>query len=90
MRYKVGDKVVVRHDLIEGETYYMGDGVTHDCVVSAMMPFVGEIVTIQSSPSVASGNKYRIVGSDCWWTDDMFEGHTATLNISIERLLEFL
>lgn len=87
MRYKAGDKVVVRHDLIEGETYYMDDGDSHDCVVSAMMPFVGEIVTIQSSPF---GNKYRIEGSDCWWTDDMFEGHTATLNISIERLLEFL
>ena len=65
MKYKIGDKVLVRSDLEEGKTY--GDEV----VMSDMLYFKGKIVTIEH---VDHPNHYRIKEDlDQWhWTDEMF------------------
>ena len=66
MKYKIGDKVLVRSDLEEGKTY--GDEV----VMSDMLYFKGKIVTIEH---VDYPNCYRIKEDpDQWhWTDEMFD-----------------
>ena len=65
MKYKIGDKVLVRPDLEEGKTY----GV--EVVMSSMLFFRGKIVTIEH---VDYPNCYRIKEDpDQWhWTDKMF------------------
>lgn len=69
MKYKVGDKVVVRKDLVEHESYYMEDGLTRDSAVSEMMGHCGKVVTICE---ITESGKYQI--GDGWnWTDEMFE-----------------
>ena len=70
MKYKIGDKVLVRPDLEEGETY--GDEV----VMSDMLYFKGKIVTIEH---VDHPNCYRIKEDpDQWhWTDEMFSEKTS-------------
>lgn len=70
MRYKVGDRVVVRSDLTADRVYYMDDGETHDVATASMVQLAGQIVTIKT----VSGNKYTIEEFRCWWTDEMFDG----------------
>lgn len=76
-QYKVGDKVVVRSDLVDGEFYYMYDVDYDDEFTSEMMDFVGETVTIAGISSVGA---YNILedGGDWHWTDDMFAGYAVT------------
>lgn len=70
MKYKIGDKVLVRPDLEEGKKY--GDAV----VMSDMLSFRGKIVTIEH---VDHPNCYRIKEDpDQWhWTDEMFSGKVS-------------
>ena len=65
MKYKIGDKVLVRPDLKEGKTY--GDEV----IMSDMLFFRGKIVTIEH---VDHPDCYRIKEDpNQWhWTDEMF------------------
>lgn len=69
-KYKVGDKVRVRSDLKLNKPYSMDDGETKDIIVSGMMKFSGEVVTINN---IICG-KYKIEGDCFTWTDAMFEG----------------
>jgi len=65
MKYKVGDKVKIREDLIDGKEY--GDNI----FVPEMKPWCGQVVTIAHCEY---GN-YLIEGCDNWaWTDEMIEG----------------
>lgn len=70
MKYKIGDKVLVRSDLEEGKTY----GV--EVVMSDMLFFKGKIVTIEH---VDHPDYYRIKEDpDQWhWTDEMFSEKTS-------------
>lgn len=74
MKYKVGDKVRVRSDLVVGENYKMKDEVRSSCgFVTDMKKFCGRIVTIES----IIGNKRYLLEEDVekWlWVDEMFEG----------------
>ena len=81
MKYKIGDKVLVRPDLEEGKTY--GDEV----VISDMLYFKGKIVTIEH---VDYPNHYRIKEDpDQWhWTDEMFSGNESE-EIKSEYLSDF-
>lgn len=64
MRYKVGDKVIVRKDLNEDMT-------CNDFIVTTpMADKAGDIVTI----SAVHRRCYHIVEFGCAWTDEMFEG----------------
>lgn len=64
MKYKVGDKVRVRRDLEDGETYGGWD------VLEDMVKMRGEIVTIRRVRSSA----YELEEKGLMWTDEMFEG----------------
>ena len=68
-RYKIGDKVIVREDLISGERY------GKDVFTSTMVSFKGKVVTI----SKVIGFKYEIEEDDkTWnWTDEMFSGKVS-------------
>ena len=81
MKYKIGDKVLVRSDLEEGKIY--GDEV----VMSDMLYFKGKIVTIEH---VDHPNCYRIKEDpDQWhWTDEMFIGKESK-EIKSEYLSDF-
>lgn len=69
MKYKVGDKVCVKEDLVVGERYKMEDSKASDTFVYAMEFFKGRVVTISS---IFCG-KYKIEESGYCWTDEMFE-----------------
>ena len=64
MKYKVGDKVRVRRDLEDGETYGGWDA------LEDMVKMRGEIVTIRRVRSSA----YELEENYLMWTDEMFEG----------------
>ena len=66
MKYKVGDKVRVRKDLVIDSSYGRED------FVSEMKQFVGKIVTI----SKMIDEEYMILedDGDYAWTEEMFEG----------------
>ena len=72
-KYKVGDKVFVRDDLIVGKKYKMdgsdGDSDGENIFVSSMKYFKGKQVTIET----ISRGQYRIKESGFYWTDEMFE-----------------
>ena len=79
MKYKIGDKVLVRSDLEEGKTY--GDEV----VMSDMLYLKGKIVTIEH---VDHPNHYRIKEDpDQWhWTDEMFFSEKESEEVKSEYL----
>lgn len=64
-KYKVGDKVIVKKDLIEDKRY---GGYT---LIDDMIPFLGEEITIKD---VNFDGSYRIKEFKYTWTDEMFEG----------------
>ena len=79
MKYKVGERVRVRSDLVNDDRieYAMHDSDITNSVNSKMMTFLGKIVTIADY----EWGQYVIKEDDgIWsWTDEMFESKTATL-----------
>lgn len=68
-KYRVGDKVMVRDDLVINKQYRGGNS-TSDCFVREMAEWRGKVVEIVG---VRPNGKYKITGDLCWnWTDDMF------------------
>lgn len=65
MRFKVGDKVKVRRDLIVGEAY------GYESFVRYMENMKGKTVTIKEVCS----DSYRIEETGFWWTYEMFENN---------------
>lgn len=80
MKYKVGDKVLIRDDLLEDETYYDDDEIYHDTVNDSMVLFGGQIATITSITS--TGYRINLDNSRWNWMDDMFNGKVKGIDIS--------
>lgn len=78
MKYKIGDKVRVRDDLICNEWYKMHDSETCDLVNTEMQEFKGKTLTISRYNSCG---KYNVKeDSERWtWTDEMFSGLATSL-----------
>lgn len=76
-KYKVGDYVVVRHDLKLGNLYGMEFDSYTDSVVENMIEHAGSIVKITAieKDNLYNGNFYRIECSTWRWTDEMFAGY---------------
>ena len=73
MKYKVGDKVRVRKDLVLDNVY---GGV---CYVDAMDELKGKEAIITKVGNIA----YQINNFTCWWTEEMFE------SVDDEKMLEY-
>lgn len=70
MKYKVGDKVKVRKDLVVGKLYYMCDKTRGNLFVEPMSKWAGCVVEI----SEIIADQYKVKGGDWWsWVDEMFE-----------------
>lgn len=76
LKYKVGDKVLVRDDLEVGESYFMKDGEARNSFVVNMNKLLGKVVTIASA-----NYQYRIEEFDYSWTDDMFAGKVVKKDV---------
>lgn len=64
MKYKVGDRVKIREDLVVGNAYGA------EVFVKDMRHYKGNMATI----TTICGDAYRINIDKCWnWTDEMFE-----------------
>lgn len=83
MKYKAGDKVIVRHDLRTDHRYRMEDSKVDDVATPYMVDYAGQIVTILE----CFAKKYRIVEGSCFWTDGMFEGLARCSPVSCKSLL---
>jgi hypothetical protein len=72
-KYKVGDKVVIRKDLVEDVLYYMEGRTAHNDCVDTMLELAEdtEFVTI-----IFAGDQYRVHGDlgHYGWVDEMFSG----------------
>lgn len=70
MKYKPGDKVVVRSDLQRGKHYFNENGDGCDVATTPMTELCGKIVTIKR----VVGDKYYIKEdrNRFCWTDEMF------------------
>jgi dipeptidase len=64
MKYKVGDRIKVREDLIVGKEYGNND------FAKEMVPWRGQIATIAH----CTEDGYMLEGDDWYWTDEMIEG----------------
>lgn len=98
-KFKVGDKVVIRKDLIVGNYYKMEHNEEKESVVSDMQVFQGHEAIITK----VNGFAYNIdVDGGKWhWTDGMFEGlavkkveqqnhliqETAKMEIFVDRII---
>lgn len=80
-KYKDGDRVVVRNDLVVSERYFMDGNINADTFVERMKPFLGQTVTIVST----SYGKYRIKEGPCNWTDEMFLGLESDFYAELEE-----
>lgn len=81
MKYKVGDRVRVRHDLEAGEAYKQEGEACARCIATpGMTALAGKVVTI--APNVYSG-RYRVEGNIYSWTDGMFEGLASASKIVV-------
>ena len=78
MKYKVGDKVRVRKDLVPNSEY---GGV---CYVEYMDKFKDKECVITNMDDTS----YRINNSEFWWTDEMLEpvNEVALLEYALEKL----
>ena len=78
MKYKVGDKVRVRKDLVPNSEY---GGV---CYVEFMDKFKDKECVITNMDDTS----YRINNSEFWWTDEMLEpvNEAALLEYALEKL----
>ena len=76
MKYKVGDKVRVRKDLVVDSEY---GGV---CYVDAMDKFKDKECVITNMDDTS----YRINNSEFWWTDEMLEPVDDLLEYALEKL----
>lgn len=74
MSYKVGDVVVIRHDLSLGEAY---DGCS---VVGDMTKLSGKTATITWANGEGETARYKIRGSRWFWSNSMFDGLANDLN----------
>lgn len=70
MKYKPGDKVVVRDDLRLGVRYYSKDGGAYSVATPTMIRMRGKVATIKE----ITYHRYFIYESGFYWTDDMFDG----------------
>lgn len=76
MKYKIGEKVVVKKNLSDSKTYYMlrEDGTQNlhvgDCYVGEMKNFAGKTVTIQEYR--AGRYVVKELENLYLWTDEMF------------------
>ena len=78
MKYKIGDKVRVRKDLVPGNEY---GGV---CYVEFMDKFKDKECVITNMDDTS----YRINNSEFWWTDEMLEpvNERTLLEYALEKL----
>ena len=70
MKYKIGDKVKVRTDLIVNGVY------GSQSFMPEMKPYAGKIYTI--SETYFGNNSYEFEEIDWYWTDEMIEGLVET------------
>ena len=76
MKYKIGDKVRVRKDLVPNSEY--GGG----CYVELMDKFKDKECVITNMDDTS----YRINNSEFWWTDEMLEPVDDLLEYALEKL----
>lgn len=67
MKYKVGQKVTVRKDL---SVTKLPDGL---CVVHEMLELRGKEAEITYAHEYPDGDRYHVLGSEWWWSNDCFE-----------------
>ena len=74
MKYKVGDKVRVRKDLVAGREY---GGLSY---LPSHKKYCGRILTIEES----KGGDYQLInGGGLWWSEEMLEDVESGVMIKI-------
>ena len=73
-KYKPGDKVSLRKDLVYDQIYRMEDGDASDCVTRAML-MTAKMLPFATIQGVATNGEYYLEeDNEYLWTDGMIEG----------------
>lgn len=73
-KYKPGDKVSLRKDLVYDQIYRMEDGDASDCVTHEMLK-TAETLPFATIQGVATNGEYYLEeDNEYLWTDGMIEG----------------
>jgi len=89
-KYRIGDRVIVRSDLItDDKDYFMEGSDLFNYINDDMAEYCGQIVTIKDYDS----GQYLISETGYYWTDEMFEGlvedaSVDDFDIEVIRFLE--
>ena len=73
MKYKIGDKVRIKSDLIVGKTYKGEDGMDSCYVVQNMLKYQKQTATIIRVLGNGRGYKIDLDNGSCVWTYEMLE-----------------
>jgi len=87
-KFKIGDKVKVRNDLIIDEAYAMENSDFYNTFEKQMAKYKGKIVTIDGF----YGKEYfiREDGGEWGWTDEMFERYIMTEELTELNVCELI
>ena len=80
MKYKIGDKVRIRRDLVAGKGYYTGHSKDTDNYTFGMDELVKNHDYVLTIAKYANNDtEYEMLESDrFWWTESMIEGLAET------------
>lgn len=95
MKYKVGDKVKIKEDLIVGKEYYHGADPSEcwEYTEEMYLPVVnnGYIGTIIGIIDVYGyGYRLDIVPDEPYFNDAMIEGYAEEIRLNMKDILQFL
>lgn len=97
MKYKVGDRVKIREDLVIDRDYHHGRDIGYSWVYAREMHhpvvnngYVGTIIDIIEHPAYGYGYRLNIVPDQPYFNDAMIEGYAEEVELNTEDILQFL
>lgn len=97
MKYRIGDRVKIRKDLVVGKLYYHGRDLAESWVYTRDMHrpvvnngYVGTIIGIIESCGYGYGYRLNIAPNQPYFNDAMIEGYAKEVGLNTEDILRFL
>lgn len=97
MKYRIGDRVKIRKNLVVGKIYCHGKGLAESWVYTREMHqpvvnngYVGTIIDIIESCGYGYGYRLNIVPDQPFFNDVMIEGYAEEVELNTEDILRFL
>ena len=97
MKYRIGDRVKIRENLVVGKLYYHGRDYAWSWVYTMEMHrlvvnngYVGTIIDFIESCDYGYGYRLNIAPNQPYFNDAMLEGYAEEVELNPEDILQFL